>query len=140
MSNSNEAMALAYQAGLTRVGLVGHEVAAQRYRAAIDAAVEVLKPHIAAEALRMLATVNVSGAQGRERVYEVASMAYYAVRLATTEGRDTRIRAAIDAATPLIEAGALRAAALNPAMPAGAAWPLNQLADEIEKGEVRDGA
>lgn len=129
MSHSNEAMGLAYAAGLTRVGLVGHEVAAQRYRNAIDAAVEVLKPHIAAEALRMLAGVNVSGAQGRERVYEVASMA-------TTEGRDTRIRAAIDAATPLIEAGALRAAALNPAMPAGAAWPLNQLAEDIEKGEA----
>lgn len=137
MSNSNQALSLAYQAAYRAVGLTGHEVAAARYRRAVDAAIEVLKPSIAAEALRMATTVNVSRGEGHERVYDAAMMAYYSARLGSA-GRGVRLKAAIDAATPLIEAGALRAAADSAWLPDGARWPLNQLAEEIEKGEVRD--
>lgn len=138
MSNGNEVMGQAYDAACRAVGLVGHEAAAQRYRNAVDAALEVLKPAIAAEALRMAAAVNVSRGEGRERVYDAAIIGYFAVRIHEI-GRERRIKAAIDAAAPLIEAGALRAAAEAVEMPPGAAWPLKLRAEAIERGEVLDG-
>lgn len=53
---SNEAMKLAYEAAYRAVGLTGQERhACARYRSAVDAALEVLKPVIAAEALRKAA-------------------------------------------------------------------------------------
>lgn len=45
----------AYAAACHEVGLTGTEVAAQRYRRAVNAAVAALRPHIEAEALRRAA-------------------------------------------------------------------------------------
>lgn len=150
MSNSNESMALAYEAAYRAVGLTGAEThACRRYRAAVDAALEVLRPAIGAEALRMVAVARTVAGEDvpeqREQIRRMAMAAYYMAGAAA--GREARVMAAVDAVAPLISADALREAAdASNTVPYGVygigdetwrGW-LRERAERIEKGEVRD--
>ena len=130
---SNDAMGLVYQAAYKAVGLSGHEAACGRYRRAVDAALEVARGHIAAEALRMATAVAVMAGQ---RAHDAAITAYFAAgSLAHGVSREDRVRAAINAACPLIQAEALRDAASYAHDGATSDW-LFQRAGAIERGEV----
>lgn len=130
---SDDALGLAHEAALRAVGVPWDYPAAERYRRAVNAAIEAVRGHIAAEALRMATAVAVVAGQ---QVHDAAITAYFAAgSLAHGVSREDRVRAAINAACPLIQAEALRDAASYANDSETSDW-LFQRAGAIERGEV----